>query len=435
MTPEAPEFHTKSGTPISPVPFHPPEPANIPVLRNQIDPVFNMTSTHLEAAESTTSLALATPPDQAADEGMAGDNDLDTSFSDPYDEEDKMPDDSQSKHTMEGAEVDDDYARTFDSDGEESSSRQDVSSENIDQKLQSLPAPVSALADDSSTLTNPATTSTIVSPDGGDNPTSHMPFPPTATTAGDAPVAVGSTALPSGIETIQSQPQFNSYEAVSNGEIDIQQILDNITANAALNATSSTNATPASANPSIPNFSPNALGLPAHASLPPRPQIAQNSPMHPGYPTQGDIRKYHAGPPNFPPPPASSYRPPLGAPPSLIAAGAPGTSTDPRNVLPPPPSASFHPVSSTGPPPTTSYPQPPDHRLSAKDQPASSIEAPGTADDYDMSWTPAVQKLYDEFLADERMYVSEGLWDRFPAGSRLFIGERYIMPRVVVLPL
>jgi hypothetical protein len=67
-----------------------------------------------------------------------------------------------------------------------------------------------------------------------------------------------------------------------------------------------------------------------------------------------------------------------------------------------------------------------EHRLPAKDHPRSSIEIPGTTDDYDMSWTPAIQKLYDEFLVDERMYVSEDLWDKFPAGSRLFIGEQNI---------
>jgi hypothetical protein len=42
----------------------------------------------------------------------------------------------------------------------------------------------------------------------------------------------------------------------------------------------------------------------------------------------------------------------------------------------------------------------------------------------DAKWGPEVQKLYDEFLADEQMYVTEGLWDRFPIGSRLFIGKQ-----------
>jgi hypothetical protein len=41
----------------------------------------------------------------------------------------------------------------------------------------------------------------------------------------------------------------------------------------------------------------------------------------------------------------------------------------------------------------------------------------------DQPWGPEVQKKYDEFLHDERIYVTEGLWDRFPVGSRLFVGQ------------
>ncbi|KAJ3475520.1 hypothetical protein NLG97_g9428 [Lecanicillium saksenae] len=33
------------------------------------------------------------------------------------------------------------------------------------------------------------------------------------------------------------------------------------------------------------------------------------------------------------------------------------------------------------------------------------------------------QRLWDQFMADERQYMSEAKWDRFPEGSRLFIGN------------
>jgi hypothetical protein len=48
MTPpdEALHFRGKTLTPESPRPLHIPEPANIPVLENQMDPVFNDTSTY-----------------------------------------------------------------------------------------------------------------------------------------------------------------------------------------------------------------------------------------------------------------------------------------------------------------------------------------------------------------------------------------------------
>ncbi|KAJ5240146.1 RNA-binding protein (Nab3) [Penicillium chermesinum] len=48
---------------------------------------------------------------------------------------------------------------------------------------------------------------------------------------------------------------------------------------------------------------------------------------------------------------------------------------------------------------------------------------PGKGSDDDSPWGPEVQKKYDEFLHDERIYVTEGLWDRFPIGSRLFVGN------------
>lgn len=352
------------------------------------------------------------------------DNDADTSFSDPFDEEDdKVEDGSTIKQSVGSIEIDDDYAKTFDSDGEENTSRQDVSSANIDQKMHSPPASVSVLAPDSLPVATSTTAPAIAPTMGRDIPSSQIPFPPTATTAGDASVATGSTATPAALETTQSKFQPPSYEAVSNGEIDIQQLLDNITANAELNASNSTNATPTSANSNLSNFPPGTSGLPAHASLPPRPQVSQQAPMHQAYPLQGDIRKYHAGPPNFPPAPGTSYRP-LGVAASIVAAGAPGTSTDPRNVLPPPPSTSFHPGSSTGAPPSLNYtPYPDNHRMPAKESQVPGIETAGAADDSEISWSPAIQKLYEDFLADERMYVSEGLWDRFPNGSRLFIGK------------
>ncbi|RMZ74974.1 hypothetical protein DV737_g5568, partial [Chaetothyriales sp. CBS 132003] len=38
-------------------------------------------------------------------------------------------------------------------------------------------------------------------------------------------------------------------------------------------------------------------------------------------------------------------------------------------------------------------------------------------------WSPDTQVIYDQFLEDERKYVTEGIWDKFPPGSRLFVGN------------
>lgn len=423
---DAPEFRTESSTPISPLPVHPPEPNNITVLRNQIDPVFNMTSTHIGSNETEaplkSTITANISPVHTDDEA---ENIDDASFLDTYDEQDASGVGHSAEPTGQNAEVDDDYAMTFDSDGDEDSSRQELSNADADQDLLPQPAPVPVAENGESAVAESAPTIPSESHDNisHDSMSHNLPISSTpAITAGDAPIAIDNDA-PAATEISQSQSQA-SYEGVASGEIDIQQLLDNITATAELNAANSTIATPTSATISSPIYPPGPSGLPLHASLPPRPQVIQKPPIHSAYAAQDDIRKYHAGPPGYPPPPGT-YRPP-GVPGSIVAAGAPGTSTDPRNSLPPPPSASFNPPPSLSTPPTMSYPAypPPPQRLFAQDHPTQSIEPADASDDDEVQWAPGVQKLYDEFLADERMYVAEGLWDRFPAGSRLFIGKR-----------
>ena len=41
----------------------------------------------------------------------------------------------------------------------------------------------------------------------------------------------------------------------------------------------------------------------------------------------------------------------------------------------------------------------------------------------DRPWDAEVQRKYDRFIEDERRYVSEGRWEQFPQGSRLFVGK------------
>lgn len=429
MISDAPEFHTKPTSPIPPVPYHHPLPSKSAVLQKKIDPVFNMTSTHTKSADDFTS--TANPADNhkdfSMDADMVADADQDaaddTSFSDPYEEQDEPEKGGAVEPAMPaGGEVDDDYAMTFESDGEMGSNSQEVSNEDGDQDIQSVPAPLLGSEIVSSLNLDP---SIVASTEPFDNASLNPTTSPPTTSPEHAPVAIDGAPAPAMVETPKapSQPPVHSYEGVTNGEIDIQQLLDNITANAELNA--SANVTPTTATVNSPKFPPAPSALPSHSSLPPRPQVVQKPPMHPAYTSQDDIRKYHAGP-SFAGPPGTSFRAPS-MPMSIVAAGAPGTRTDPRNVLPPPPSASFNaPPTLSAPPPSATLPPHPQHqRVTAQDRPQMSIETGDAEDDGEIQWGPDVQKLYDAFLADERMYVSEGLWDRFPAGSRLFIGKIY----------
>jgi broad specificity phosphatase PhoE len=35
----------------------------------------------------------------------------------------------------------------------------------------------------------------------------------------------------------------------------------------------------------------------------------------------------------------------------------------------------------------------------------------------------SIKQLWEQFQADEKRYTSEAKWERFPEGSRIFIGE------------
>jgi nuclear polyadenylated RNA-binding protein 3 len=405
MTEEAPKYYTNTLSPISPLPVHPPEPEKIPILQNQIDPVFNMTSTHLvpdlpSLATSAEPLPEPTPADSPSSSH--------SSFSDAYAEEPEPVTSHTIGDAEKGAEDSDDYAMTFDSDAEDQADNEEVLRAVAEPASNTLP-----IITNTTNLSAPPTSMDYASAIS-DMPTigqdllqthTHINLSPPHSPSNerarahayDDPVAQTAAAAESASST---------YEDTASSGIDIQQLLDNITANAEKNAPPSANGTPPLASPSLIK---SGSGLPSHASLPPRPNVPQKRPFH------EDIQKYHAGVPGIPPA-SSAFR--AGTTGSLVAAGAPGTSTDPRGGLPPPPTGSFQSPSSGNISPT-SYSQ--INKLVPGVQ-SRANELQDEADDIDAKWGPDVQKIYDQFIDNERMYVTEGLWDRFPVGSRLFIG-------------
>ncbi|KAI9643589.1 nuclear polyadenylated RNA-binding protein 3 [Ciborinia camelliae] len=145
-------------------------------------------------------------------------------------------------------------------------------------------------------------------------------------------------------------------------------------------------------------------------AFPPRPQITQ-IPKRPNYTSFDDPHKYNVGGSGYSHQPSSYNH--SGVTPSLVAVGAPGTATDPRFGLPPPPSVSFNHSHQDA--------NSPKHYLQSHRMP--SAQSSDGHDNDDRPWGPVVQKKYDEFLDRERTCVTEGLWERFPKGSRLFIGN------------
>ena len=394
MTPDAPEFVTKTLSPLSPHPVHPPEPSNIPVLRNQIDPVLNMTST-FASVPAVQGQESATPePNPNFDSPSA-----DSSFSDAYKEADRR-EENKLEMPSTGIDLSDDYALTFDSDGEAHSDSQDVSQANIEQETGSLPSfmPASNLplpvSHDSHATDLPQEVQDTILPDADSHPTQSTINPNPSETSPDQ------------TQSRLAYPQGQTYEDVTSGGIDIQQLLDNITAHAEKSEAVSAITIPSSA--TATSF-PKTSGLPTHSSLPPRPQL-------PAQHIHDDIQKYHAGAPQ----PLTYRAPGMNMP--LVASGAPGTSTDPRGGLPPPPTASFRSPQSAASPVTLDSYQNLD-RLTTQDRDPNKARG---ADEADIRWEPEIQMKYDEFIAQERVYVMEGMWDRFPANSRLFIGKQIV---------
>lgn len=152
--------------------------------------------------------------------------------------------------------------------------------------------------------------------------------------------------------------------------------------------------------------------------LPARPY--QDPSAQPNYPSSGDL-SYHQHPaPTTTSSSAyaaqSSNHAQQPFPPSMASGGAPGTEPIAGN-LPPPPVATFQ----HNPPPGAESQA--SQEAAKKGRTDKQPLRTGKGGDDDAPWGPEVQKKYDEFLHDERIYVTEGLWDRFPMGSRLFVGQ------------
>ena len=240
MTSDAPEYHTKTSSPLSPFPVHPSEPSDIPVLRNQINPFLNMTST-FDSVQSLTGPADSfQEPKYPIDSSPSADS----SFSDAYKPADGK-EGNEDEQINQGTEFSDDYAMTFDSDGEEHSDSQDVSQANIEQETKSSPVfvPVSHLPSSVSHDT-PVTELLRKVPDNKPTTTNSPIHTPTAPAFAPKTPSESSLAQ-THTETVHTQAR--TYENITSGGIDIQQLLDNITANAEKNEATSALSTPSSA--------------------------------------------------------------------------------------------------------------------------------------------------------------------------------------------
>jgi hypothetical protein len=357
MTPSPPDealhFRGKTLTPESPRPLHIPEPANIPVLENQMDPIFNDTSTY-ERSEW---------PEQPGQD-----------------------------------------AWTKDGQG------------RLDGGLQQQQQKNTVMNDNPADIYPPHSTGTEHGQGANVNPGLALPDATHSHAPPLVPVSQG-VATTSEIENaVKVEPprvDDDAEDAGPNTGVNFQTLLDNLSSGAATAAAS------------------HLEGSSLHqASSEESPQSLPARPLDPSFSTNYASNSYEQPPPA--PPASSAYaaQPSNNAqhfPPSMASGGAPGTDAG-IGSLPPPPPASFQHTTSSGATLQASQAAP------KKGRPDKQPVRSGKGTDDDSPWGPEVQKKYDEFLHDERIYVTEGLWDRFPMGSRLFVGQFHRLDSLILGP-
>ncbi|KAI1455101.1 hypothetical protein F4805DRAFT_460035 [Annulohypoxylon moriforme] len=416
-----PLLATANLTPLSPAPLHPSSPVVVPALQDQADTLYTMS---LSDGDQVPSAAVA---GQTSDVTLAtGQNNGSTAMANyqdntpsgaggtiPYltyfevendgDKEEGTPlvkDDRNIEHPNHDQQNATATAATIEA-------QQDVSKPNAS----ALSSDQSESQTDLSEVTTSTSTSHDISPS---IPVQHVhqPVPntsrsspqeaqepqepqeqavvassPTITHTLDEPQPPAETAT----EKTEPKTEAQAPSSAASDNIDIQDIVDKIIGN------SSTG--PANQSP-VPQISANTPSI----SLPPRPPMPQQAPL-----AQPHVRLEDVPGLNYQP--GLSYTPATGIPsslpppPSTYSVGAPGTALEARNTLPPPP-------------PTSSLSSLPAHPFPVAQFDPTYVTATGL-----QSQSSDQSQQWETFLHEERRYVSEAKWDRFPEGSRLFIGN------------
>ena len=385
---EALEIRGRTLTPASPKPVLLPSPSNIPILEKQMDPVFG------EAASQMPEIIQSSVPSpQELPDSLIPSNNLADGLAQVID---------QSIEASGNGAIGDPMVLM---------QNQDASMEDASAKISSVDQNYNVLA--TSTEASPNTFSTeqsaLLAPS----------LPSSSTNALSQPLQALSQSESDGAQAAVENARETSVANESAGGINIQTLLDNLSpsiTNATAPQGEQSNAVSVSANGSHVSTSDTAISpssIQGNPNLPPRPPPQEKPISHPNYSAVDDIRSFHPHSQKTPATTSNSQHnivPPQTGPAPILTIGA--------NGLPPPPPASFQGSNQT----PTDRVQSPSSALQDQKDDADKKSDKASASDEEIQWSPEVQKVYDDFLQDERKYVTEGQWDKFPANSRLFIG-------------
>ncbi|KAI1771007.1 hypothetical protein F4818DRAFT_430875 [Hypoxylon cercidicola] len=390
MTERSPEVLAIADlTPISPSPLHISSPIVVPALQEQADTLCTMSLP--DAAEAFTASASATEPVEIGHNSLPTPHIQDDAHSsDAISEESDLYDDHDIKDHKEGT------ALVEDKDGNtqqvihqnDATETQDVSKTNESSPSSDTSQSLNSQSESSAHDFSTDRAQSVQQMQNASQPAAEDPQEPQEQ-AVVTPSKTGSTNAP---QPSTEAPTENSdhHSSAPNNEIDIQVLVDTIIGNASSNNANQASAAQNPANPPTPAQS---------VSLPPRPPMPQQPAS--SYVRSEDALSYQQGTAYPSAPTGSSILPP---PPGTYTAGAPGTAQDPRN------NAAQLPASATNALPTHAYPA-----AQFDTTYSTTVGAPVQTVDQSQKW--------ETFLQEERRYVSEAKWDRFPEGSRLFIGN------------
>ena len=380
--PASPEYTSPSKvlSPVSPKPLYYPQPANIPVLEKQIDPVFNQTAVHMSFASSDATDSGAVPPQGGEEPTKNTAEETDKGLKDGSIQDNEVE--------MGGTDI---------QETSKDSEMQNVSATSA----QALPSEPHETQDPSQASIEPTSLATQTNDPAESSTKSIAP-----SQSLDIPQLDESLAFSGDASAGQPTPP--------EGGIDYQKLLDSL-----------------SSVPQVPQPEDTATSLPsqlpapgtvdtttaAAAGLPPRPPPQAQPAIHPNYTQSSDIRNYHPHAQN----PATAQNHSNGNTAQTYpgASYAPGTTPSVGNGLPPPPVASFQAAPDQIPSPRTQAFQ----RSILESEREMKLAAGEKLTEDDKPWTLETQRLFESFLEEERQFVQEGNWEQFPYGSRLFVGN------------
>ncbi|KAF2000474.1 hypothetical protein P154DRAFT_576150 [Amniculicola lignicola CBS 123094] len=359
---EAEHIRGKTLTPESPKPLYYPSPANVPILEQQMDPMFHENVPNIGTPASFQSYPQPTHTPSAQ------------STSSYYTEQQGAPTHQNSAASGAVGPAQADYSQMAAYGGGQGGPQHQDNSSSIHNYISQNQASTQSSSDAQSA---PAQDSRSAYP---------PPYDPNAYAAQ--------------YNQAQNAPRGYPYQSQANASngVDFQAILD-LLPPAATGGPTNQHATPSvSAQPTPTHGQTPISSMPVAANLPARPPAQEKPATHPNYNPNDDIRSYH---PHSQKPPNSQYRGTGHLQPLNVRSGA-GNGA-PEN---------YSATRSNQSPSTPGYGRHP-----------SLSERSLSPDDENSRWPPEINKLYEEFLEDERKYVLDGQWDQFPMGSRLFIGN------------